>query len=492
MRKKFENFSSSIFWYGILVLILGVVYVSTLLPGIGYSGDAAKFQFVGRVLGTPHISGYPTYLILNHFFTKLFPIGSLAYKANLLSAIFSIASSLFLFRILKDIFNLEKGIAFTTSLTFGLTPTLWSQSIVAEVYTLHILFVTIVFYFLLRWNKTRKDRDLLIACAFYAFSFGNHLTMITLLLPIVYLVWATDKKVFTDFRKIIWVILFIVAAALQYSYLFWRSHAPYIAYLELTTTNFKTLLWNLCKEQIFPFFLAQVISVPIPMFLKLLLREYLFLIPVSIFGMFKFKNKTITIFLLLCFLGNMSFAINYHIPDIFVYFIPNFLIMAIYLGVGLDSIDILLFKKGFLFQSCLIFLIPVSLLFANYSKVNQHNNTQMAKEIETILKTVKKDAIIFSPDYTYSEYFWYYLIGEGLERNNIYIFHHYQSYTEPIQAYMCEGKPLCLWDERKNVSPGLTVYIYHITADNKAIVEKAGFNLSKMGRDLYKVSVKFF
>lgn len=487
MRKKIENFSSSIFWDGILVLILGVVYVSTLLPGVGYSGDVAKFQFVGRVLGTPHISGYPTYLILNHFFTKLFPIGSLAYKANLLSAIFSIASSLFLFRILKDIFNLENGMAFAASLTFGLTPTLWSQSIVAEVYTLHILFVTIVFYFFIKWNKTREDHNFLIACAFYAFSFGNHLTMITLLLPIVYFVWATDKKVFTDLRKIIWVNLFIVAAALQYSYLFWRSHAPHITYLELTTTNFMTLLSNVCKEGMFPFSLAQVVSVRIPMFLKLLLREYLLLIPVSIFGMFRCKNKTVNTFLLLCFLGNMSFAINFDSWAISAFFIPNFLIMAIYLGIGLDSIRTLLFRRDFLFRSSIIVLIPIGLLFANYGKVNQHNNTQVAKEIENVLEIVKKDSIIISPDYSYSEYFWYYLIGEGLERNNIYLFYHFQSYTEAIQAYMCEGKPLCLWDERKNVSPGLRVYLYRISPDNKAIVEKAGFSLLKVGENLYKV-----
>ncbi len=88
-----------------------------------------------------------------------------------MSAIFSIASSLFLFRIMKVIFNLENSIAFATSLTFGLTPTLWSQSIVAEVYTLHILFVTIVFYFLMKWNKTREDRNFLIACAFYTLLF---------------------------------------------------------------------------------------------------------------------------------------------------------------------------------------------------------------------------------------------------------------------------------------------------------------------------------
>ena len=490
MKRKFKNFlPNAIFWYSLLFLILGAVYVSTLLPGIGYTGDVAKFQFVGRVLGTPHTSGYPTYIILNHFFTKLFPIGSLAYKANLLSALFSIVSSLFLFRILKVVFNLENGIAFITSLTFGLTPTLWSQSIVAEVYTLHILFVSSVFYFLLKWNKTRKDRDFLIACAFFALSFGNFPGMVTFLPAVIYFVWVTDKKVFTNTRKIIWVILFIAVGALQYSYFFWRFYAADTTYLEMQIPNFKTLLWYVTggpiKKLMFPFSIAQVISKRIPMFLKLLLREYLSLIPIAIFGMFRLKNKTVNTFLLLCFLGNMSFAINFNSWSVFAFFIPNFLIIAIYVGIGLDSIDTLLFRKGFLFQSFLLFLIPISLLFANYSKVNQHNNTQVAKEIEAVLKIVKKDAIIVSPNYNYSEYFWYYLIGEGLERNNIYILHHYS--IRKIKTYMYENRSLYLREQRKNVSAGLAVYAYRITPKRKAILEHAGFSLLEVRKDLYRV-----
>lgn len=489
MKRKFKNFpSNAIFWYSLLFLILGAVYVSTLLPGIGYTGDVAKLQFVGRFLGTPHTSGYPTYIILNHFFTKLFPIGSLAYKVNLLSALFSIISSFFLFRVLKVVFNLENGIAFITSLTFGLTPTLWSQSIVAEVYTLHILFVSSVFYFLLKWNKTRKDRDFLIACAFFALSFGNFPGMVTFLPAVIYFVWVTDKKVFTNTRKIIWVILFIVVGALQYSYFFWRFYAAHTTYLEMQTPNFKTFLWymtSMGKERMFPFSIAHVISERIPMFLKLLLREYLFLIPIAIFGMFRFKNKTVNTFLLLCFLGNMSFSINFDSGSIFAFFIPNFLIIAIYVGIGLDSIDTLLFKKGFLFRFSLLFLIPIGLLFVNYSKVNQHNNTQVAKEIEAVLKIVKKDAIIVSPNYNYSEYFWYYLIGEGLERNNLYIMHHYS--TEAIQAYIYENRSFYLPERRKNVPTGLAVYAYRITPKRRAILEHASFSLLKVRKDLYRV-----
>ncbi len=493
MKENFKNVSSnSFFWSSLLVLILGVVYVSTLLPGVGYSGDTGKFQFVGRVLGTPHGPGYPTYIVLNHLFTKLFPIGSLAYKANLLSALFSIVSSLFLFRILKVVFNLENGMAFITSLTFGLTPALWSQSVVAEVYTLHILFVTIVLYFLIKWNKTSQDRNFLIACAFYALSFGNHLITITLLPAIIYFVWVTDKKVFTDIRKIIWVTLFIVVAALQYSYFFWRFYAPHTSYLEMQTPNFEIFFRYVAGRhipRIFSFSIKQVISERIPLFLGLLLKQYLSLIPIAIFGMFRFKNKTVNIFLLLCFLGNMLFAINYNSTEdnMFVFFLPNYLIVAIYVGIGLDSIYTLLFRKGFLFRSSLLFLIPIGLLFVNYGKVNQHNNTQVAKEIEAVLKIVKKDAIIISPNYHYSEYFWYYLIGEELERNNIHILHHYRSHTEAIQSYMCEDKSIYLRERRKNISPGLAVYIYRITPERRAILEEAGFSLLESRKNLYKV-----
>lgn len=490
MKRKFNFSSNSFFWSSLLALILGFVYVATLLPGIGYSGDTAKFQFVGKVLGTPHGPGYPTYIILNHLFTKLFPIGSLAYKANLLSALFSIVSCLFLFHILKLLFNLKNNIAFITSLTFGFTPALWSQSIVAEVYTLHVLFVTIVLYFLIKWNKTRQDRNFLIACAFYALSFGNHLITITLLPAIIYFVWVTDKKVFTDIRKIIWVTLFIVVAALQYSYFFWRFYAPHTSYLEMQTPNFEIFFWYVAGKhipRIFSFSIKQVISERMPLFLGLLLKQYLFLLPVAIFGMFRLKNKTVNLFLLLCFLGNMLFTINYNSTEnnMFVFFLPNYLIVAIYLGVGLDSIRTALFRKSLIFYSSLLILIPTILLFANYGKVNQHNNTEVAREIETILETVKKDSIIISPNYRYSEYFWYYLIGEGLECNNIYIMHYYS--TGAVQAYMCEGKSIYLRERRKNISPGLAVYVYRITPERRAILEHTSFSLLEVRKDLYRV-----
>ena len=68
-------------------LIASVVYQQTLLPGIGW-GDIARFQYVGRIWGIPHRFGYPLYIAISHLFGYL-PVGNLAYRINLMSAVFA-------------------------------------------------------------------------------------------------------------------------------------------------------------------------------------------------------------------------------------------------------------------------------------------------------------------------------------------------------------------------------------------------------------------
>lgn len=490
--------STSGFWLALLMLILGASYVATLLPGVGYHGDTAKFQFLGKVLGTPHETGYPTYILLNSFFVNLFPLGSLAYKANLLSGLLSIITVILLFRILV-LLELDCSLAFITSLTYGLTYTLWSQSVVAEVYTLNILFVAIVLYYFLRWNKTGEDRDFLVGCYFYALSFGNHLTMITFLPAIIYIVWCTDKKIFTNGRIIVWVVLFIILGALQYSYLFLRFHDPGTAYLEMQTPNLERLLWYVTGGQftsrMFSFSLDELISLRIPMLMQFLLREYLFLIPFIILGIFRFGNKTLNLFLLVSLLGSLIYGLNYDIVDIFVYFIPAYLFLAIYLGKGFAFIV----AKGFGWiksanlRASLVFTllsaIPLSFYAINYGDVNQSRTTAAARKVEAILETVKRDAVIIPGGYHQAQYFWYYLIGEGRQRNNIYLMHYVNPRlpvdVDTIKAYIDENKPFYLPVQRDYVPAGLSLYCVGFRHRN--ILEDNGLSVSEVMAHLYKI-----
>lgn len=138
-----------------ITIILGVAYLTTLRRGPGYSGDTAKFGFVGAVLGTPHATGYPLYTVLTHLFTSSLPFGSIASRANLLSSVFSVLACVVLYFLVISL-SVRRFAGFVTALVFGATYTLWSQAVVAEVYTLHILLVALVLLWLVRWKLTGR------------------------------------------------------------------------------------------------------------------------------------------------------------------------------------------------------------------------------------------------------------------------------------------------------------------------------------------------
>ena len=111
-----------------------VVYLRTMYPGLVMFGDSPKFQFVGRVWGTPHNPGYPLYIVVSHVF-GLLPIGTLAYRINLMSAVFgAIAAGLLALLVARLTRSTWAGVAAGLGLAFGRV--FWSQALVAEVYTL--------------------------------------------------------------------------------------------------------------------------------------------------------------------------------------------------------------------------------------------------------------------------------------------------------------------------------------------------------------------
>ena len=62
-----------------------VVYLRTMLPGVSV-GDWAEMQFIPAMLGVPHPTGYPIYVLTGWLFS-LVPIGSVAFRAGLLSVV---------------------------------------------------------------------------------------------------------------------------------------------------------------------------------------------------------------------------------------------------------------------------------------------------------------------------------------------------------------------------------------------------------------------
>ncbi|KAF0118040.1 MAG: hypothetical protein FD151_2251, partial [bacterium] len=250
-----------------IILLPFSLYLKTLLPGLGNTGDTAKWQFMGKVLGIPHATGYPLYILLNKLFIQI-PLRSIAYRVNLMSAVFSVLTLFFLYTLLKEI-SKSRMASFYSTLLFAFTLTYWSQSIVAEVYTLNSLLVALVFFVLIQWHKTRKDNYFYLFLFFYALSFGNHLTMITLLPALLVFMVAVDLKIFIRPRVVAAVLASIAFLAGLYSYFFIRT-SQRAAYLEHEVRNFKGLIALVTGKQfqskMFGFSLQEIFSERIPRF----------------------------------------------------------------------------------------------------------------------------------------------------------------------------------------------------------------------------------
>ena len=59
---------------------------ATLAPTV-LAGDGGEFQFVPYLLGVAHPTGYPLYTLLGWLWSHLLPVGDVAYRMNLFSAL---------------------------------------------------------------------------------------------------------------------------------------------------------------------------------------------------------------------------------------------------------------------------------------------------------------------------------------------------------------------------------------------------------------------
>lgn len=90
-------------YMGLLVFLISfTVYLMTLAPTV-YVGDSGELIAASYTLGIPHPPGYPLFTILGKIFITFIPIGSIAYRVNLLSAFFASSTVLLLYFFLNKL-----------------------------------------------------------------------------------------------------------------------------------------------------------------------------------------------------------------------------------------------------------------------------------------------------------------------------------------------------------------------------------------------------
>lgn len=152
-----------------------VVYARTLLPGVAFA-DWGEMQTVPHVLGVAHPTGYPTYILVS-WVAQLVPIGSVAFRSNLLSALLVSGTLAVTVLILRRL-GVAPLSAVAAALALGAVRTVWSAATVAEVNPLHLLFIALLLHRALAWEAGGRPRDLVVGAMLLGLAAGNHLLIL--------------------------------------------------------------------------------------------------------------------------------------------------------------------------------------------------------------------------------------------------------------------------------------------------------------------------
>lgn len=417
----------------VVALLVFALYVSTLAPTVLYYDrplllDSAMLQVQAIVLGIAGGTGSPSWVMLTHLFTYL-PIGDPAYRTNLASAAYAAAAVLMVY-ITGLLLSRRVLTAAVGALAFGLSHTFWSVAVVAEVYGLNALLITLPIISLLVWQRNRRDRYLLLAVFLMGFALTNHLTSGLVLPGGVLFVLLVDWRKLVDWRLVLKGAGLFALGLLPYLYLPIRAsmNPPLDEWHPTNWHRFWALVsGGTLQNEMFAFGPAQLPD------RFMIYGEHLFqnynwvLVMVGLTGamLLMFKDRAVGLFTLFLFAGWLFYAAEYDIFDVSIYFIPTYIILALWISVGLGAVMEALedaagrrlgesLQRTALFTaSILLMLVPFIGVWNTYKEDDMSDAYRGRDTIEAVVEKAKPNATILH----HRSELWYMVLVEKKRRD---------------------------------------------------------------------------
>lgn len=168
----------------------GALYLRTLSPTIGYS-DSGELTAAAFRLGVNHSPSNPTYLLLAWISGGLFGGGDFAAGVNLLSALCGTAAAAAFFCFGRMVLKLAVHEAAVLAGALALSPLLWGQAVVAEVYLPGALLAGTLLALTLVDGTSRKAQWMFLAAGA---GMGLHYSTILLLPSLVMHLASNEGK----------------------------------------------------------------------------------------------------------------------------------------------------------------------------------------------------------------------------------------------------------------------------------------------------------
>ena len=407
-------------------LVTFQAYMITIYPGLFGMGDAAKFSFVGKVLGTPHPPGYPMYVMVSHLFSYV-PIGTLAFRMNVLSAVLA-AVAVYLLYFAARALGTRPAVAVSAALALGLGQSFWSKAQYAKGYTLTAALVCAGILLLLRWSQSGRRSHFYGAIAVFAIAVGNHLIIVSLVPALVLHALLTNARMALSPRTFLFSAALLLVGFSQYSLILVRTwqHAPYLEARANTVPELVDVITaRRYAYEIGAYQLSDVIRTRAPIVGGLVLRELTWpgLILAAIGAVVLARRRARDA--ILCLggaVGVIALTMNMSSDEDEGFLLSAFVLLWLLAAMGLEAIWLARrrfseagAKASLVTAAALVATIgvPVSLVAANYAANDHHRRNFEIRYFNALFAMLPDKSAIVRDQYTTNMMIDYKLLGEG-------------------------------------------------------------------------------
>lgn len=338
-----ETFSKILWNPGVQAAIIAAlalaVYIRTLTPTVMWY-DMGEFATAAYVLGIAHNTGYPLLMLLGKLFTYL-PFGDIAYRVNLLSAVCAALTVMVLYWVVFDL-TTRRTAAALAALTLAFTSTLWSNATWATSYDLNAFLTILILWLMLRWRRRARAGYLQAAALTFGLSLGNHRLILTVALAAAYLIWRERRRGRWSGRPVRLALLFLAGfsvnlylplRAAQQAPVLWADASDLQTFLTMVVSGYAGHFINPFESvgglrsvftvlTIFPVYEFTLVG--------------LILAGVGAWRLFRLDRDFLVAGGLVVAVAGLMISI-YGIHNIFNYFQPIYLVLAIWFGLGVEQ-----------------------------------------------------------------------------------------------------------------------------------------------------------
>ena len=402
-----------------LIIAALIFYCLSLQNGVGgriLVGDAIKFQYIGWIPGVPHAPGFPLYTMISWLWSH-FPIPvSVAWKMNLLSAVFA-SFSLFFFRKGLSKIGVSFAVAVVTTIGLALSQCFWMRATEAGPVALSFFLATALFLCIINWLKNHESKYLYLTFLFLFLLAGNSLAF-QWLVPFIllFLIIENPKEWLLAKTWLAFLIaLFIGVAVFVFIYI--RTNLPIF--------NLEFIQYNASAKDVFYFALGEqfwtnyffanskiIFEKRLPELFGFLINQFnyigIFFIFIGAISIWK-KVWKIAAFGFLCAIVSVAAVVHLYSPILKFQYWIFYLIAAYSCGVGLDflcKIRPLVKIKVFLI---IIYLTTIfSYAYSNNRHLFNRTNKFDVEELLMAFPLGKKSVCVVDDLYTWQEVLRYY------------------------------------------------------------------------------------